>query len=87
LAELYFQQGLLKRALEVYHEVLQEEPDNDKARARLAEIQAEMEAAASNARAGVGDGEPDEGGARRRALERTIEKLEALLAIVRARRR
>jgi tetratricopeptide (TPR) repeat protein len=92
LAELYFQQGLLKRALEVYHQVLQEEPDNDKARARLSAIQAEMEAAASNLKVApsegeAGDGAPGDTGARRRALERTIEKLEALLDVVRARRR
>jgi hypothetical protein len=72
--------------------VLQEEPDNDKARARLSAIQAEMEAAASNLKVApsegeAGDGAPGDTGARRRALERTIEKLDALLDVVRARRR
>jgi hypothetical protein len=76
----------------VYREVLREEPGNEKARARLAEIQAEMEAAASDSRVVPGDGGPAEdgagdGSARRQLLERTIEKLEALLAIVRAARR
>jgi hypothetical protein len=87
LAELYFQQGLLKRALEVYHQVLQEEPDNEKARARLAEIQAEMEASSPRVTTGAMTTEGTDTEARRRTLERTIERLEALLAIVRRRRR
>jgi hypothetical protein len=92
LAELYFQQGLITKALEVYHQVLQEEPGNEKARARLAQIQAEMEASVARVPPASREGEPDSGGpadssARRRAIERTIEKLEALLTVVRARRR
>jgi len=89
LAELYFQQGLLERALEVYRQVLREEPGNESARARLAEIRAEMEVSASGLPAATEDGEGDgeDREARRRVLERTIEKLEDLLATVRARGR
>jgi hypothetical protein len=84
LAELYFQQGLLERAIEVYREVLAGEPGNEAARARLAEIAAEAEAQASEGPAGP-SGEGDGHGARRRALERTIARLEALLSIVQRR--
>ncbi len=84
LAELYFQQGLLERAIEIYREVLAGEPGNEAARARLAEIAAEAEASAAEGPARpAGEGEGRE--PRRRALERTIERLEALLAIVRRR--
>jgi hypothetical protein len=84
LAELYFQQGLLERAIAVYREVIAGEPGNEAARARLAEIQAEAEASVTEGRGGPpreGDGRA----ARRRILERTIERLEALLAIVQGR--
>jgi hypothetical protein len=84
LAELYFEQGLLDRAMAVYREVLAGEPGNEAARARLAEIQAEAESAA-----GEGRGEAEAGGgggaARRRVVERTIERLEAFLAVVQRR--
>jgi hypothetical protein len=66
LAELYFRQGLVERAVEVYRQVLDEEPGNDRARARLAEIEAASSGPATRA-------------ARRAALERTIAGLEALL--------
>jgi tetratricopeptide (TPR) repeat protein len=72
LAELYFKQGLVDRAVEVYRQLIAEEPENARARARLAEI----ESATSSA--------PDRA-ARRRALERTIAGLEALLAVVQRR--
>jgi Tfp pilus assembly protein FimV len=82
LADIYLQQGLLGRAVEVLRQVLEEEPGNDTVRARLAEIE-------TLARDSAGDHsvpEPDDGderAARRRALERTIERLESLLAVVR----
>jgi hypothetical protein len=72
LAELYLKQGLVDRAVAVYRRVIAEEPDNDRARSRLAEI----ERAASSA---------DDRAARRRALERTIAGLEALLGAVQRR--
>jgi hypothetical protein len=72
LAELYLRQGLVDRAVEIYRQVVTEEPRNERARARLAEI--ESARPTSEARA-----------ARRAALERMIAGLEALLAVVRGR--
>jgi tetratricopeptide (TPR) repeat protein len=72
LAELYLRQGIVDRAVEVYKQVLAEEPGNDRARSRLAEI--EKAPLPAEARA-----------ARRRALERTIAGLEALLTVLQRR--
>ena len=72
LAELYFQQGLVDRAVDVYRQLLEQEPENEKARQRLDELQRAAPVA-------------DERAARRRALERTIAGLEALLGAVRSR--
>jgi tetratricopeptide repeat protein len=72
LAELYLKQGLVERAVEVYRQLLVEEPGNDRARARLAEIERMPLPDAARA-------------ARRRALERTIAGLEALLVLVQKR--
>jgi len=71
LAELYFRQGLVDRAVDVYRQVLREEPGNERARSRLAEIESTPRA---DARA-----------ARRAALERTIAGLEALLLVLQRR--
>jgi tetratricopeptide (TPR) repeat protein len=70
LAELYLKQGLVDRAVEVYRQMLAEEPGNERARSRLAEI--ETRPSSANGRA-----------ARRQQLERMIAGLEALLAVVR----
>jgi tetratricopeptide (TPR) repeat protein len=72
LAELYFRQGLVDRAVEVYRQVLDEEPGNERARSRLADI--ESAPRPTDARAG-----------RRAALERTIAGLEALLLVLQRR--
>jgi hypothetical protein len=82
LAELYFQQGLLGRAVEVFRQVLDEEPGNEAVRARLAEIEKVARESAADL-PGPPSGEADERAVRRRALERTIERLEALLVVVR----
>lgn len=82
LAELYFQQGLLERAVEVFRQVLDEEPGNDAVRERLAQIEKVVSEAATDLPVPP-SGEADVRAARRRALERTIERLEALLAVVR----
>jgi len=74
LAELYYRQGLADRAIEVYRQLLAAEPGNDKVRDRVAQIEAGEQA---NPR------DPRE--ARRRALERTIAGLEALLLALRRR--
>ena len=72
LAELYLKQGLVERAVEVYRQLLGEEPGNERARSRLAEIERMPPPDAARA-------------ARRQALERTIAGLEALLAVVQRR--
>jgi tetratricopeptide (TPR) repeat protein len=76
LAELYYQQGLVDRAVDVYRQLLQQEPGNERARLRLVELEAPGASASEAAPA------PDERTARRRALERTIAGLEMLLAAV-----
>jgi tetratricopeptide (TPR) repeat protein len=72
LAELYVKQGLPDRAVEVYRQLLTEEPGNERARARLDELEGGLPATAARA-------------ARRQVLQRTIAGLEALLAAVRRR--
>jgi lipopolysaccharide biosynthesis regulator YciM len=76
LAELYFDQGIHDKAIQVYEELLEREPQNESARARLIEIKARSrhlaEAAETDPRAG-----------RRRVIERKIARLEEMLAAVR----
>lgn len=67
LAELYLNQGFARRAVEVYRQFLAREPENEKARARLAEIEGTLSVT------GPGIAE----GGRERA-ERTIGRLEQL---------
>jgi tetratricopeptide (TPR) repeat protein len=75
LAELYLSQGLAGRAADVYRQVLDREPGNDTARARLAAIEsADDDAPVAPA--------PQPGG-RRAAAERTIARLEGLLSAIR----
>jgi tetratricopeptide (TPR) repeat protein len=74
LAELYYQQGLGQRAIEVYRQVVADEPTNERARNRLGDLERE------------GAGDPGDGrAARRRELQRMIAGLEAFLAAVRRR--
>jgi lipopolysaccharide biosynthesis regulator YciM len=72
LAELYYQQGLVERAVDVYRQLVTQDPANEKARLRLVELES-------------ADAAPDERATRRRALERTIAGLESLLAAVQRR--
>lgn len=82
LAELYLSQGVLDKAIDVYRQLLEREPGNDRARTRLGEIeklegqlrQEEALAAAEGATAAT------PAASRRQAVERTIARLEALLA-------
>jgi hypothetical protein len=69
LAELYLGQGVREKAVLVLRQVIAREPGNTRAHARLAEIE---EAPGADSRA-----------ARRQALERTIARLEGMLAAVR----
>lgn len=85
LAELYFTQGFTDKAIEVYRQLLEREPGNERARARLAELEAiERHLRAEEARyAGVAAPPADPREARRRAIERTIARLEGLLSAIR----
>jgi len=89
LAELYFNQGFVEKAVEVYRQLVEREPDNDRLRRRLAELQAPRPAPASPAApaapnpAAVRAAPPSPDRASRRlALERTIAKLEGMLAAI-----
>lgn len=82
LGELYLKQGLVERAVEVFRQVLEEEPGNDAVRRRLAEIEKVTRESAADLPVPPSD-EGDERAVRRRALEGAIERLEALLAVVR----
>jgi DNA-binding SARP family transcriptional activator len=75
LAELYFEQGFFDKAVEVYEQLLEKDPRNERARARLIEIKAHV-----HVRAPAPD---DPHAARRHAIERTIDRLERMLAAVR----
>lgn len=79
LAELYLQQGMQERAVEVYRQVLAEDPGNERARTRLAALQSGPAASSS------APDPRDDRAARRRAIERTIAGLERLLQSIRRR--
>jgi hypothetical protein len=90
LAELYFAQGFREKATDVFRQVLKREPGNERARARLAEIdsvQASSEVTSSEAQvvtdAASGGTDALNGGSRRQAVLRTIGRLEGLLETVR----
>jgi hypothetical protein len=85
LAELYFNQGFTDKALDVYRQLVEREPGNESARARIVELEAlERHLRAEEARGPQGEpGAPaDPAAARRKAIERTIARLEAMLAAV-----
>lgn len=76
LAELYFDQGFLTKAILVYEQILEREPHNERARARLIEVKAlarplDVPPAA------------DPRAAQRLVLARKIARLEQVLAAVR----
>jgi tetratricopeptide (TPR) repeat protein len=80
LAELYFNQGFTEKAIEVYRQLLEREPANGRARARLSELQAlERHFKAEESRAAAAR---DPRAARREAVKRTIAGLEGLLAAI-----
>jgi tetratricopeptide (TPR) repeat protein len=86
LAELYFNQGFTDKAIEVYRQLRQREPGNERGRTRLAELEAlERRLKEEEVRAAppAGGGPADAAAARRRAIERTIARLEGLLAALR----
>jgi tetratricopeptide (TPR) repeat protein len=94
LAELYFNQGFTEKAIEVYRQLLEREPENDRLRRRLQELQTpvapipapEPPAVLSTAPAPMAAAPPlappSEAATRRVALERTIARLEGMLAAI-----
>jgi pentatricopeptide repeat protein len=85
LAELYFNQGFTDKAIDVYRQMLEREPDNERAQARLTELQAlERRLKAEEQRSpAVAAAPQDPRAVRRAAIERTIAQLESMLAAVR----
>jgi len=83
LAELYFKQGFPEKAIEVYRQLVAREPDNDRLRRRIAELEASLAPAPVAAVAApTGPSSHPEPASRRVALERTIAKLEGMLAAI-----
>jgi hypothetical protein len=83
LAELYFDQGFTDKALDVYRQLQDREPGNEQARARIAELEAlERHLRAEEARGPQPEpgARADPAATRRQAIERTIVRLEAMLA-------
>ncbi len=82
LAELYFNQGFTQQAIDVYKELLEREPGNERIAARILELQAiERELGGGTAPPPLPASDPR--ARRREALERTIMRLEGFLATVR----
>ena len=77
LAELYFDQGFFEKAIEVYRRLLQREPDNERLRGRMNEIEAIQRRPAAPAFAA---------GSRQEAIGRAIARLQDLRAALVARR-
>jgi tetratricopeptide (TPR) repeat protein len=91
LAELYFKQGFTEKAVEVYRQLIQRDPENDRLHRRLAEIQHARPATAAPTDVAVPASEPaavaaaapgPDPASRRLALERTIAKLEGMLSAI-----
>jgi tetratricopeptide (TPR) repeat protein len=82
LAELYFNQGFTDQAVEVYKELLQREPENERVRARLAEITSVDRGPQAGAPAVSGTPTADPRAERRRVLEQTIARFEDMLAAI-----
>lgn len=85
LAELYFSQGFTDKAIEVYRQLLEREPGNERAQARLTELQdLERRLKEEEQRSPALAAAPqDPRAVRRGAIERTIARLEGMLAAVR----
>jgi len=82
LAELYFNQGFTRQAIDVYRELSEREPGNERIRARIVELEAierEIDGRTGASEPPVGDPKAR----RREAIERTIARLEGFLATVR----
>jgi len=82
LAELYFRQGFVDKAIEVYQQLLHREPENDRSRARLGELRALLTPSVPPTVVPPAAAE-DERTTRRRAIESAIARLEDLLVTIR----
>jgi tetratricopeptide (TPR) repeat protein len=82
LAELYFNQGFTDQAVEVYKELLQREPENERVRARLAEITTIDRGPQAGIPPASGSPPADPRAERRRVLEQTIARFEDMLAAI-----
>lgn len=85
LAELYFNQGFADKAVAVLRQLLAREPGNERARARLAELEAreaQLQTEVRQVAAVVGPG-ADSRAVRRQAIVKTIAQLEKMLAAIR----
>ena len=82
IGELYFNQGHVDKAIEVYRLVVEQDPGNQRAQARLSELEAiERHLRSQETEARRPPAAPaDPRAARRAALERTIGRLEGLMA-------
>jgi hypothetical protein len=79
LAELYFNQGFTDKAIDVYRQVMQREPENHRAKARLAELEGlERQLRAEEGRSASAD----PGVVKKQSIERTIARLEGLLSAI-----
>lgn len=78
LAELYFSQGHIDKAVDVYRRLLRGGPENEKARTRLIELEA-LDRKAREEAAAAGPSREE----RRAAIERTITRLETMLTVLR----
>jgi tetratricopeptide (TPR) repeat protein len=84
LAELYFQQGFTRQAIDVYEQLLAREPGNERLRARLTELEAyDRQEAGSTVSAPPPPPAVDPKARRREAIGRTISRLETLLQATR----
>jgi hypothetical protein len=89
LAELYFNQGFTDQAIDVYRQISEREPGNERVQARLRELEAlkrhlhEQETPPPPAASPGGGDEAGTRAARRAALTRTIARLQGLQAALR----
>jgi tetratricopeptide (TPR) repeat protein len=84
LAELYFRQGFVDKAIEVYQQLLQREPENERSRARLGELRALLAPSVPpTVVPPAAAAAEDERTTRRRAIESAIARLEDLLVTIR----
>jgi len=82
IAELYYKQGFVEKAADVYRVLIEREPANQRARARLRELEA-LSGPPRPAAGGFPAPAPSTPATRRVALERTIVRLEGLMAAFR----